>query len=104
MMEPADLELSLRRKDATRYLVELIFNQPGSEADVRPLSQRVVTVSFERERLLAAIGSEQYGRVLSGMLFNDSAVVIAVAQAFAAAQSQKRPLRFRIAIAADAPE
>jgi hypothetical protein len=105
MSEPADLELSLRRKDAARYLVELVFSQPGSEADVRPLGQGVVMASFDSARLLAeSMSAEAYGRALSEMLFGDQALASAVAQARAAAHSQDRPLRLRLAIAADAPE
>ncbi len=105
MSEPADLELSLRRRDAERYVADLIFSQPGSEADVRPLSGRIVTVSFDAGRLrAAALDPDSYGSELSRMLFDDTALVAAVGQARAAAQSQGRPLRLRLAIAADAPE
>lgn len=104
MNDPADLELSLRRRDATRYVVDLVFSQPGSEADVRPLGQQVVIVHFDHERLLATSSAEHYGQALTAMLFESSFLATAFAQARAAAQSQGRPLRFRIAVAPDAPE
>jgi alkylhydroperoxidase family enzyme len=46
MSEPADLELVLRRRDAVRYAVDIVFSPPGSEADVRPLGQQAVSVTL----------------------------------------------------------
>ena len=72
MSEPADLEISLRRRDAAHYAVELVFSQPGSEADVRPLGQQAVSVTFDLARLLeVALDPAAYGRALSTMLFAD---------------------------------
>jgi hypothetical protein len=103
--EPADLELSLRRKDATRYIVDLVFSQSGSEVDVRPLGMQVVTASFDQAELLAlSQDPEGYGQALGRMLFADSALAAAVGEARAAAESQGLPLRLRLAIAPDAPE
>jgi len=103
--EPADLELSLRRKNATRYAVDLVFSQPGSDVDVRPLINRASAVSFDMVEL-RSLNSDPagYGRALGRMLFADENLTIAVAEARVAAQSQKRPLRVRLTIAADTPE
>lgn len=105
MSDPADLELSLRRRDATTYVVDLVFSRPGSEADVRPLGQQVVTATFDSPQLLAhTLDPAAYGRALSSMLFGDPALAAAVAQCRAAAQSHGIPLRLRLAIAPDAAE
>lgn len=104
MSEPADLELSLRRRDGVSYLADLVFSQPGSEADVRPLGQRAVMVQLDSQRLLAAESDDDYGQALTAMLFVDSSLATAFATSLAAAQSQGRPLRLRLAISPDAPE
>ena len=105
MSEPADLEFSLRRKDAARYTVDLVFSQPGSEADVRPLGQQVVSVTFDPDRLMTfGLDPVAYGQALSAMLFADPALPTAFAQCAAAAQSQGLALRLRLAIAPDVPE
>jgi CHAT domain len=103
--DPADLELSLRRKDAVRYTVDLVFSQPGSEADVRPLGQQSVCVIFEMDRLREmALDPVGYGRALTEMLLGDPALATAFAQCRTAAQSHRMSLRLRLAIAPDAPE
>ena len=105
MNDPADLELSLRRQDAVRYTVDLVFSQPGSEADVRPLDQQAVSVTFDTLRLGEfALDPVGYGQALGKMLFADSALATAFAECRATAQSHKMPLRLRLSIAPDAPE
>lgn len=105
MNDLAELELSLRRRDATRYAVELVFSQPGSEADIRPLSKQLITVTFNTEQLLEHwIDPATYGRALSEMLFADPTLAAAIAQCRAVAQSKKLSLRVRLAIAPDVPE
>lgn len=105
MAEPADLELSLRRRDAAAFTADLIFTQPGSAAPSRPLGQQSVTVRFDQARLDAAWPDPAaYGQALAAMLFADPALPAAVGQCYAAAQSQGLPLRLRLAIAPDAPE
>jgi len=103
MDEPADLELSLRRREGGRYSLELRFSQPQSEAEVRPL--RDVTVRFDLARLREfALDSIGYGYALAAMLFADPAVAAAFAQARSAARSQGLSLRLRLTIGGDAPE
>lgn len=68
--DPADLELILRRRDAACYVVDLIFRQSDSEADVRPLGDQAVTVILDPARLLAeTLDPAAYGRTITGMLF-----------------------------------
>ncbi len=105
MQDPANLELILRHRDADRYTVELIFSQSGNEADVRPLGQQIVTMTLDRTLLLeCALDPAAYGRALGSQLFADPALVTALAQCRAAAQSQGLPLRLRLAFPPDAPE
>ena len=105
MNDPADLELSLRRRDAVRYTVDLVFSQPGSEADVRPLGQQSVCVTFEMDRLREmAFDPVGYGRALTEMLLGDPTLATAFAQCRTAAQNHRMSLRLRLAIASDAPE
>lgn len=107
MPEPTDCELSLRRKDAYYYGVDLLVNQPESEAPVSPLGQQPVTVYFDHDALLAAWSAEEtagYGRALGEMLFAEPALLAAFAAARAEAAAKERPLRLRLAIGADAPE
>ena len=105
MSEPADLALSLRRKATTRYVADLVFSQPGSEVEVRPLVSTDVTVRFDRTRLLALTSDPvAYGRTLGQMLFAAPALATAFAACRAAAQSQERTLRLRLVIAPDASD
>lgn len=103
--DPATLELSLRREDATHFDVELVFSLPGSEADTHPLKDQLVTVRFDHERLDAAWPDvETYGKALGEMLLGQHALAEAFAACRAAAQSNNRTLRLRLAITSDAPE
>lgn len=105
MSDPADVELSLRRKDATRYLADLVFSLPGSEVEVRPLVRTDITVTFDETRLRSlALDPDAYGRALGLMLFGSPDLATAFAQARSVARSQRRPLRLRLAIATNLPE
>lgn len=91
--ECADLELSLARRDAGLYAIELRFTQPGSEADVRledggPGGPALVHLDFAalRERLLDADG---YGRALGAALFATPTVAAMYARAEATAQQRR---------------
>lgn len=106
--ECADLELSLTRRDAGLYALEMRFIQPGSEADVRledggPGGPALVNLDFAalRERLLDA---DAYGRALGAALFAAPAVAAMYARADATAQQLGVALRLRLAIGPDAPE
>lgn len=105
MSEAAELELSLRRRDATRFVVDLLFSAPGSEAATAPLGQQVVTVAFDHARLRElALAPDAYGQALGRMLFGNPALATAFAQCRAATQSRQLPLRLRLAFSPDAPE
>ncbi len=106
--ECADLELSLTRRDAGLYALEMRFIQPGSETDVRledggPGGPALVNLDFAalRERLLDA---DAYGRALGAALFAAPAVAAMYARADATAQQLGVALRLRLAIGPDAPE
>jgi hypothetical protein len=106
--ECADLELSLTRRDAGLYAIEMRFTQPGSEADVRledggPGGPALVSLDFAalREQLLDA---GAYGRVLGSALFAAPAAAAMYARADATAAELGVPLRLRLAIGPDAPE
>ena len=106
MVECAELEVGLARRDAGHYAVEMRFTQPGSEADVRlggggePIVA-VIDPAALRELLLLP---DRYGAALGASLFAAKPVAEMWARAQTAAQQQGVPLRVRLAIAADAPE
>ena len=105
--ECADLEVSLTRRDAGLYAIEMRFTQPGSEADVRleagagdPALVHLDPAAL-RERLLDA---DAYGATLGAALFAPAAAAAMYARCEATAQELGVPLRLRLAIGADAPE
>jgi hypothetical protein len=106
MVECAELELGLVRRDAGLYAVEMRFTQPGSEADVRlgggsePVLMALDPAAL-RGKLLDA---DAYGEALGAALFAAAPVAEMFARAETAAQQLGAPLRLRLAIGADAPE
>jgi len=105
MPEPIDLELSLRRRDAERYSVELRGRAPGSDTLVSALGGSTATVIFDHERLLSlSLDPAAYGLALGAMLFADADLRVELGKARAVAQAQSAPLRLRLAFAPDAPE
>jgi hypothetical protein len=104
-MEYAELELTLHRRDSASYALELRFNHPESDADIRLMRDGAAPVQFDATLLLAAtIDSEAYGRSLAESLFADPAARSAFAQARISAESLGAPLRLRLLIGADATE
>ncbi|HET9222790.1 MAG TPA: CHAT domain-containing protein [Roseiflexaceae bacterium] len=104
-MEYAELELTLHRRDSASYALELRFNHPESDSDIRLLRDGAAPVRFDATLLLAAaLDSEAYGRSLAESLFADPAARSAFAQARVSAQSVGAPLRMRLLIGADATE
>ncbi len=105
--ECADLEVSLTRRDAGLYAIEMRFTQPGSEADVRletgagEAAMAHIDLAALREQLLDA---DAYGATLGAALFGSAAAAAMYARAEATAQELGTPLRLRLAIGADAPE
>ena len=100
----AELEISLHRRDADRYRVDLRFHQPDSEADVRPAAQELSPLRIDHDALLRAVDSAAYGRELTQRLFVEAGVERALAGARTAAESQDATLRLRLFIGPSAPE
>jgi hypothetical protein len=107
MATPADLELSLRRRDIGVYTLDLRFTHPdpANDVDVRlpPGSQPIVTLDFEALRALR-LESKAYGDALGAALFADPTVRVAFARARTSADEADVPLRLRLFLDAGAPE
>lgn len=105
MTEPAELELSLHRREGTTYSVEMRFSQPNSDADIRLGQGEAISAQFDFESLLAqSLDAAAYGKALTASLFADPKMVTAFSEALASAQSLQAPLRIRLVIGASAPE
>jgi hypothetical protein len=101
----ADLEVGLHRRDSDSYAVELRFNRPDSEADVRLIRGDPSLVQFDMDRLRTlALDDAAYGQLLSQCLFADPAVQTAFAQARSTVQALDASLRLRLLIGPSAPE
>ena len=104
MSDYAELEIGLHRRDADAYRVDLRFQQPGSEADVRLVDRDPTPVRFDWEVLETLDDAAAYGALLGQNLFVDEQVRTTFAQAQAAAQSQGQSLRLRLFVGPSAPE
>lgn len=103
--EYADLELGLHRRDAENYGVELRFNRPDSETDVRIGQDQPTSVSLDLDELSAlAYDPAAYGEKLTQALFADAGVQTGFAQARASVESLGAALRVRLTIGPSAPE
>ncbi len=101
----ADLEIGLHRRDGETWTVELRFNQPKNDADVRLSPGRQLLGRFDFAQLQSLLyDDEAYGRLLSSGLFADPGVREAWAQARAAAGAQGLALRVRLFVGPSAPE
>ena len=99
MAEYADLELSLHRRDAGNYTVELRFTQPGSDADIRVGQGETIDVNLDLVTLQDMIVTPlDYGQSLAESLFADNDMKIAWAQARTSAQTLGVPMRVRLLI------
>lgn len=98
--ECADLEISLRRRDAVSWSVELRYTQPGNDVETE-LSPPGPYLAEIDPRRLDALDGEEYGRALSAGLF-EHGVGEAFRSAVATAQSAGAPLRVRLIIGSDA--
>jgi hypothetical protein len=105
MVEYADLEIGLHRRDASTHTVEFRFNQPGSETDIRigPDQPLLLNLNLEGLARLANTPSA-YSQKLTESFFANLAVQGAFSQALASAQSLHTPLRLRLMIGPSAPE
>ena len=103
MSEQSDLEISLSLKGETQYSVELRYSQPGSDVEIRLLTETDLSVEFDmealRERLL---DEEAYGRLLTQSLFAPSEIKRAFGMAQASAASAPAKLRLRLLLAPSA--
>ena len=105
MNEIAELEIILRRFDATTYAVDLRFSLPSTDSDVRPDRRSPLTAQFDLAGLLALTTQpEQYGARLTQSLFASDDVLAIYHAACGAAMAQSIPLRVRLGIDAGSPE
>lgn len=105
MTDYADLEIGLFAREPGTYTVELRFNQPGSEADIRLGQTRAIATHFDFD-LLKELEYDpgSYGKALAEAVFADVELRVNFARARAAAETQQLPLRLRLLIGPDAPE
>ena len=100
----AELEISLHRRDADTYTVELRYAAPDSDADIRLISGGLPVATFDTERLRClSIDLQGYGRMLTESLFTDPRVREAFAKARVGAASDG-VLRLRLLVGPSAPE
>jgi hypothetical protein len=105
MNDSAELEIGLHRQDADRYRLELRFNHPESDAEVRLTSGGPALAQFDFDQLRdLALDDDAYGQLLGESLLANSEVRTAFAQARSSAQTLDVPLRLRLFIGPSAPE
>jgi hypothetical protein len=105
MDEYADLEISLHRQSASSYALEMRFNQPGSDADIRLSKEEPALATFDLNQLNSLIyDPDAYGKALTQGLFADPAVKTAFAQVLSSAQSLNAPVRLRLLVGLNAHE
>jgi hypothetical protein len=101
----AELELSLSRRGGQSYALELRFNQPNSDADIRLLRDGPALVQIDLAALRASeLDADEYGKLLGGYLLAEPAARGDFDQVRASAQSLDTPLRMRLCIGPDATE
>ncbi len=105
MVEYADLEIGLHRRDAGSYSIEFRFSQPNSEADVRLGQGQTFQAAFNRNEFKnLTYDPSAYGRKLTQSFFAEPSVQTAFAQVRANVQSMGVPLRVRLMVGPSAPE
>ncbi|WP_129626088.1 CHAT domain-containing protein [Candidatus Oscillochloris fontis] len=101
----ADLELGMNRRPDGRYSVDLRFNQPDSDTDIRLMRDEAQPIELDPAQLLAlSTDPIGYGRYVSQQFFADEALRRAFEQARTAAASLDAPLRVRLAISSNVAE
>jgi hypothetical protein len=104
MTDYADLEIELHRGVAG-YTVDLRFNDPESDGEIRPLKNGPVAVALDPPALLALAGDvAAYGRKLGEQLFVSSEALAGFGQARAVTDAAGKLLRVRLAIDSAAAE
>ena len=105
IIEYADLEIGLHRRDASSYTVEFRYSQPASEADIRIGSDQPAQVNIDLDGLKRLANTPSaYSQKLTESFFADGAIQSAFAQALASSQSLGTPLRVRLMIGPSALE
>jgi hypothetical protein len=102
METPLKLALSLARRDANNFTVELSVSDPG--AQVSPAPERGVAPLNPDQLLKAALDPLAYGKQLFKSLFKAENVLRLFDEARAVAQMGSRPLGLRLFIFPDAAE
>jgi len=105
MLDHADLEIGLHRRNAGSYLIEFRYSQPNSETDIR-LGQGTdldITLDLDALRNLSH-DPDGYSKALTEAFFAEPEFKAAFAQARASAQTLDSPLRLRLSIGPSAPE
>lgn len=105
MASPAELELTIRRRDPSRYQVDLRFSHPESDVDVRLLHGRAADVALDPAELRALeFDPAGYGEVLGNALVHDPAMRSMLAQVRSSVESLDVPLRLRLLVDPSAAE
>jgi hypothetical protein len=105
MSEFADLEIGLHRRDAESYGVELRYNHPQADADIRLTGGGPAHAQFDLERLRELdLDDKAYGQLLAESLLADPEMQAAFGQARSSAQTLDAPLRMRLFVGPSAPE
>ena len=96
MFKYADLELSLRHRDANSYDIDFRYKPPDSAAESH-LGNASATIDLKK---LDGLAYDQiaYGKELTDSLFADSKATTAFLQALASAETLGVPIRFRLFI------
>jgi len=102
MTDYADLEISLSRRDADNFTVEMRFSQPDDQAD-RPPERGEASFNFKELRA-QALDPTAYGLLLTESLFNNPELGGFFDKTNALAQAAEQSLRLRLLIDRSAPE
>ena len=108
MNDYADLEISLHRRGANSYAVELRFSHPDNQTDVRLTRDDAALVEFDddslNELMAATNNPEEYGKLLTHKLFADRALSDAFSRAKDLAEEMLADIRIRLYVSPSATE
>jgi hypothetical protein len=99
--EYADLEISLHRRDALSWSVELRYSLPGTDGETKLDIDGPLLAEIDPKRLDAIDDNDEYGLVLGRGLFENGAGT-AFAKAVATSQTEGVPLRVRLVMGSNA--
>lgn len=97
----ADLEISLHRRDAVSWSVELRYSLPGADGEVKLDIDGPLLADIDPSRLDAITDDEEYGLALGRGLF-ERGVGTAYQKAVATSQSEGVALRVRLVMGSNA--